>query len=329
MIRIAVDAMGGDFAPKEVVKGAVKASQELPIEIILVGNPDKLHKELKKYKEKGNLPVVAASEVIEMDDSPSQAVKQKKDASINVAVSMVKEGKADAAVSAGNTGALMAASLFKLGRIKGIERPAIATEFPLLSGKVLLLDMGANVDCKPKHLQQFAIMGSLYAQHVMHIENPRVGLLNIGEEKEKGNELTREAWPLLKKAPINFIGNVESKEVLEGKADVVVCDGFVGNLILKFAESLASTLYQMLKNEFSKGILNKIGLAFLLPAFFKLRKQVSYDEYGGAPLLGVSGVVFKAHGRSKSRAIKNAIRETAEAVKEEMIGSFSKIGEKL
>jgi len=314
VIRIAVDAMGGDFAPAEIVKGAVQASQELDAEVILVGNPSRLSLELRKYKDKGKVPLVPASEVITMDEHPAKAVKSKKDASINVAVSLVKEGKADAVVSAGNTGALMAAALFKLGRVAGIERPAIATEFPLPTGKVLLLDMGANADCKPKHLQQFAIMGSLYAKYATHIENPRVGLLNIGEEKEKGNELTREAWKLLKQAPINFIGNVESKEIVEGKADVIVCDGFVGNLILKFGESLAGYTFQMLKSELSKGIMNKIGLAFLLPTLLKLRKKITYDEYGGAPLLGISGIVYKAHGRAKAHAIKNAIRETVEAV---------------
>jgi len=315
VVRIALDAMGGDFAPAETVKGAILATQQLPsVEVILVGQPEKISRELKKVK----LPIVPASEVIEMNEHPVQAVKNKKDASINVAFSLVKQGKADAVVSAGNTGALMAASLFKLGRFPGIERPAIATEFPLPSGKVLLLDMGANVDCKPKNLQQFAVMGNLYAKHTMHIENPKVGLLNIGEEKEKGNELTRESYPLLKELPINFIGNVESKELLQGKADVVVCDGFVGNLILKFGEGLGVSIFQMLKDELSRGIMNKIGLAFLLPALLRLRKKVTYDEYGGAPLLGINGTVFKAHGRSKARAIKNAIRETVEAVKGDM-----------
>lgn len=319
MVRIAVDAMGGDFAPAEIVKGAVLASQELPVEIVLVGDPQRISRELKKVK----LPVIAASEVIEMDEPPAQAVKQKKDASINVAVSLVKEGKADAVVSAGNTGALMASALFKLGRIPGVERPAIATEFPLPIGKVLLLDMGANVDCKPKHLEQFAIMGSEYAKNVLHIENPRIGLLNIGEEKEKGNELTRETWPLLKSAPINFIGNVESKEIFHGKADVIVCDGFVGNLVLKFAETIGGTVFQLLKTELSKGIMSKIGLAFLYPALRRLREKITYDEYGAAPLLGISGIVFKAHGRAKANAIKNAIRETAEAVRVDMV---SKLG---
>ncbi len=330
MTRIALDAMGGDYAPSEIVKGAVLASQELPdAKIILVGDQSRIEKELSSYKEKGNIKVAHASEVIDMDESPAQAVKQKKDASINVAVSLVKEGKADAIVSAGNTGALMAASLFKLGRIKRIERPAIATEFPLPSGKVLLLDMGANVDCKPKHLEQFAMMGSLYAQYVLHIERPKVGLLNIGAEKEKGNELTREAWPLLKKLPINFIGNVESQEIFNGKADVIVCDGFVGNLILKFGESFAGAVFNLLKGELSRGILSKLGLALLLPAFLRLRKKITYDDYGGAPLLGISAVVYKAHGRSKARAIKNAIRESFEAVEKNMVSAISKVGENL
>ncbi|MFA5839756.1 MAG: phosphate acyltransferase PlsX [Candidatus Margulisiibacteriota bacterium] len=327
MKRIAVDAMGGDNAPAEIVKGAVQASLEYSLAITLVGDPAKIAAELKKHKNPGDVSIVPASEVIGMDESPASAVKQKKDASINVAVSLVKDGKADAIVSAGNTGAIMAASLFKLGRIPGVERPAIATEFPLPAGKVLLLDMGANVDCKAKHLVQFAVMGNLFAKHVMHIENPRVGLLNIGEEKEKGNELTRETWPLLKNLPINFIGNVESKEILLGKADVIVCDGFVGNLILKFAESLGASVFKLMKKELFSGILNKIGLVFLLPSLSRLKKLVSYDEYGGAPLLGINGIVFKAHGRSNATAVKNAIREAAEMAEANMVGSLSKIGE--
>jgi glycerol-3-phosphate acyltransferase PlsX len=327
VVRIAIDAMGGDYAPAEIVKGAALASHQTPSDIILVGDPAKIEAELKKLKPGSNLSVVAASETIGMNEHPAQAVKTKKDASVNVAVSLVKEGKADAVVSAGNTGALMAAALFKLGRIEGVERPAIATEFPLPAGKVLLLDMGANVDCKPKHLEQFALMGSLYAQHVLHIKNPRVGLLNIGEEKEKGNELVRETWPLLKALPINFIGNVESKEILSGHTDVIVCDGFVGNLILKFGESLGAAVFRLFKEEVSKGILSKIGLFFLLPALLKLRNKVTYDEYGGAPLLGINGVVFKAHGRAKAQAIKNAIREAVEAVEGNMVGAISKMGD--
>lgn len=326
MIKIALDAMGGDFAPAETVKGAVLASKEFPIEIALVGKIPLLNEELKKYKGHKNIKLVAASEIISMDESPVAAVKQKKDCSLNVAMNLVKEKQADAIVSCGNTGALMAASLFKLGRIDGVERPAIATEFPLPTGKVLLLDMGANVDCKPKNLEQFALMGNLYAKNVLHIANPKIGLLNIGEEKEKGNELTRESWPLLKALPINFIGNVESKEILLGRVDVIVCDGFVGNLILKFAESLAGAVFDLLKAELSRGIINKIGLALLLPSLLKLKKLVTTDDYGGAPMLGINGVVFKAHGRSKANAVKNAIREAYEAVNADMVSAISKIG---
>ncbi len=322
-MRIALDAMGGDFAPAEIIKGAVEASRTLAVEVILVGKTDQIEAELKKYRQK--LPIVPASEVIEMNEPPALAVKNKKDASVNVAISLVKEGRADAVVSAGNTGALMTASLFKLGRVPGVERPAIATEFPAPTGKVLLLDMGANVDCKPKHLEQFAQMGSLYAQHVSHIEKPRVGLLNIGEEKEKGNDLTRESWPLLSRAPINFIGTVEAKEILSGRVDVVVCDGFVGNLILKFGETIGTAVMKLLKQELSRGVMNRLGMLLLLPALKKLQKKISYEEQGGAPLLGINGIVFKAHGRSRSRAITTAIRKTAEAVQEDLIGSMSKI----
>ncbi len=324
-MRIALDAMGGDFAPAEIVKGAAAASRILPAEIILVGDPVRLERELKKAGTK--LPIVAASEVIGMNEPPIQSVKAKKDSSLNVAISLVKEKKADAVVSAGNTGALMAAALFNLGRVPGVERPAIATEFPAASGNVLLLDMGANVDCKPKHLQQFGVMGSLYAKNVLHIKNPRVGLLNIGEEKEKGNELTREAYTLLENSPINFIGNVEAKEILSGKADVFVCDGFIGNLILKFGETLGAQLFRMLRKEVSSGVLSRIGLLFLYPALKKFQKKISYDEHGGAPLLGINGIVFKAHGRARARAIMSALRETADAVSIDLVSCFGKMGQ--
>jgi glycerol-3-phosphate acyltransferase PlsX len=254
-----------------------------------------------------------------MNEPPVAAVKQKRDASVNVAVALVKQGKADAIVSAGNTGALMAAALFGLGRIKGIERPAIATVFPSAYGPVLLLDMGANVDCKPKHLEQFAFMGSVYAEHVMHKKLPRIGLLNIGEEAEKGNELTLATYPLLKSAKLNFVGNVESKEILEGKVDVVVCDGFVGNLILKFAENIGKSVVEMLKRELKRNPITKLGAVMLSPALFNLKKLVDYDEYGGAPLLGLDGICFKAHGRAKAKAIHNAIRVAREAVAENVV----------
>lgn len=318
--------MGGDFAPLEIIKGAILASLELPVSLTLVGDSAVLQKELDRYGKKGSLAIVHAAEVIGNDESPVSAVKQKKNSSLNVAVSLVKNKAADAVVSAGNTGALMASALFGLGRIPGVERPAIATIFPTPSGPILLLDMGANVDSKPKNLLQFAEMGSLYAEHVMHISNPRVGLLNIGEEKEKGNQLVVESWPLLQAARINFVGNAEAKEILSHKVDVIVCDGFVGNLILKFGESISAFTINLLKKELSKNLITKFAAFLLLPALGSIKKSVDYDEAGGAPMLGINGIVFKAHGRAKAKAIKNAIRVTYEAVKEDLVGCISKIG---
>lgn len=325
MVRIAVDAMGGDHAPVEIVKGALLALKEIPdINIVLVGDPARVNKVLQKAETSSRISIKPASQAIGMDESPVQAVREKKDASINVAMEELKGKGVDAVVTAGNTGALMASALFKLGRIEGVERPAIATVFPAGNSRVLLLDMGANVDNKPQHLRQFGEMGSLYAQHVLHVPNPRVGLLNIGEEKEKGNELTQAAWELLSHSHINFIGNVESKEVLSGGVDVVVCDGFVGNLVLKLAESIAGRIMLMLKHEISKSFMAKIGALFLLPALGNLKKQIDYDEYGGAQLLGVNGVCVKAHGRSKAKAIKNAIRVAYESVKEDIVECIKK-----
>jgi len=327
LARIAVDAMGGDHAPKEIIRGAVEASNEIGDSIILVGIEDQIERELHKYPQRDNISIQHASEVIGMNEPPAQIVKQKKDSSLNIAISLVKRGIADGIVSAGNTGALMASSLFGLGRIRGIERPAIATIFPSTKGEVLLLDMGANVDCKPKHLLQFAEMGSIYSKEVMHVPNPRVGLLNIGEEPEKGNELTISTYPLMKRLNINFIGNVESKEILSGKVDVVVCDGFIGNLILKFGESLGAMIYEILKEELSKHPMSKLGALFLLPAFKRLQKKIVYDELGGALLLGVNGIVIKAHGRAKSRAIKNAIKVAHEAINSNVVSVLSRAGE--
>jgi glycerol-3-phosphate acyltransferase PlsX len=325
VIRIALDAMGGDHAPGEIVKGAVLASLEYPVSISLVGDKQRVEKELSRYKKRGNITVIHAAEVIGNDESPVQAVKQKKDSSLNVAVSLVKNKAADAIVSAGNTGALMAAGLFGLGRVSGVERPAIAAIFPTPSGPILLLDVGANVDNKPRHLQQFGEMGAQYAEHVMHIKNPRVGLLNIGEEKEKGNQLVVESWPLLKEARINFVGNVEAKEILSAKVDVIVCDGFVGNLILKFGESLSAFTINLLKKELAKNLITKFAAMLLLPALGSIKKSVDYDEAGGAPMLGINGIVFKAHGRAKAKAIKNAVRVAIEAVKEDLVGCLSKM----
>jgi len=321
MIRIAVDAMGGDFAPDEIIKGCCLAVKELPdVEIILVGHEIRV--------KAPRISVVAASQMIGMDESPVSAVREKKDASINVAAQLVKDKKADALVSAGNTGAFMAAALFKLGRIPGVERPAIATIFPTGSGKVLCLDMGANSDNRPKHLQQFGEMGSVYSEHVLHVRSPRVGLLNIGEEPEKGNELTTATYPLLKQSKINFIGMVESKEILTGKVDVVVCDGFVGNLILKFGESVSLFVVDLLKKELSKNPITWLASLMLLPGFLSLKKKIDYDEIGGAPILGIDGICIKAHGRARAKAIKNAIRVAAEAVNEDVVGCIKAVEKK-
>lgn len=329
MIRIALDAMGGDHAPSEIIKGAATAIQENPnIQIILVGREDVIKKELRRYKKDLNLSIFNTTEVIGTNESPVQAIKQKKDSSIVKGVSMVKDKMADAFVSAGNTGALMAASLFGLGRVSGIERPALASIFPSKKGKVLLIDMGANVDCKPKHLVQFAKMGSIYSQYVLRVNNPKVGLVNIGEEPEKGNELTISTYPLLKEEKsVNFVGMVESKEIFAGHIDVMVCDGFVGNLILKFGESTGTFIFEMLAGELKTHPLAAFVALFLIPSLLRLKKKVDYDEFGGAELLGVNGVVVKAHGRAKSKAIKNAIRVAVESVEGKVVDYISKVGE--
>ena len=329
MIRIALDAMGGDHAPSETIKGAFMALSLLPnIEITLVGQESRISRELKKHKHNPRISVHNASEVISTSEPPIQAIKQKKDSSIMKGVALVKEGKADAFVSAGNTGALMASSLFGLGRVSGIERPALATIFPSKKGKVILLDMGANVDCKPTHLVCFAKMGTVYSRYVLHVDNPKVGLVNIGEEPEKGNELTLSTYPLLKEEKtINFTGMVESKEIFAGQTDVVVCDGFTGNLILKFGESTATFIFEMLAGELKSHPLAALAAFCLIPSLLRLKKKVDYDEFGGAELLGINGVVVKAHGRAKSKAIMNAIRVAAESVEGKVVDYISKVGE--
>jgi len=311
--------MGGDHAPEEIIKGAESFLKEENVSLILVGDREKISHLRKDLRTE----IVHCSEVISMNEPPVQAVKQKKNASINVAMELVKEGKADAVISAGNTGAIMASALFKIGRIEGVERPAIATIFPNVhGGEFLLLDMGANVDCKPKHLEQFAMMGYLYAEKVMHIKNPRVGLLSIGTEKEKGNELTQQSYELIKQKSLNFIGNVEGGDLFTNKVDVVVCDGFVGNVVLKISESLSTQLFLMLKEEIKKDLISKLGVFFLKNSFNNFKKKIDYDEHGAAPLLGVNGIVFKAHGRAKAKAIKNAIRVCSEAIKNDIVKSI-------
>lgn len=316
LIKIAVDAMGGDFAPEEVVLGAVNGAREFGCEVFLVGDESSIRKALLKSPGWDKLPVhiVHSSETIDMHDQPGVAVRRKKDASVVVATRLVKEKKCDVAIAAGHTGAAVTAAILGLGRISGIERAAIATVLPNMKGKTVMLDAGANVDSKPKHLVQAAIMGSIYAEFVIGVNNPRVGLLNIGEESSKGNEQALATFPLLSALKtINFIGNVEGRDITAGTVDVVVCDGFVGNIVLKTAEGLAKSLMQLMKETIMDGgYMAKLGGLLIMPALRRLKKKLDYAEYGGAPLLGVDGGFMICHGSSKAKAIENAVRAAKE-----------------
>lgn len=308
MMRVAVDAMGGDNAPAVEVEGAVAAAREFGIPITLVGDTDRISAELSRFNTGGlDISLKNASEVVGMHDSASDAVRRKKDSSIRVAYDLAKSGAVSAVVSAGNSGATMAAGMFVLKRLKGIERPAIAQVFPTLKGQSVVLDVGGNVDCKPIHLVQFAIMGEVYARHILGIANPRVGLLSNGEEESKGTELTRDANAILREVAFNYIGYVEGRDIFNGTVDVVVCDGFVGNVVLKVSEGLAEAVGTMLKDEIKASFLSKVGYLLARPAFKRFKKKVDYAEYGGAPLLGIDGVGMICHGGSNVKAIKNAI----------------------
>ena len=312
-MTIALDAMGGDRAPFVVVEGAVEAAREYGHSIILVGDSEIIRAELAKHDSAG-LPITVkhADEVVAMDESPSQAIRKKKKSSMRLAVDLVKNGEARAFVSAGNSGAAMAFSKFRWGCIKGVERPAIAVSLPTPVGVATLLDAGATINCKPKHLVQFAVMGDVYARYILKKSNPTVGLLSIGEEEAKGNDVMREAFSVLKMRPLNFIGNLDGKEVYTGKADVIVCDGLIGNVALKISESAAEMMQIVLRKELSRTWLSRFGAYMLRPAFRNLKKAVDYHEYGGAPLLGLNGVCIIAHGGSSPKAIKNAIRVAAD-----------------
>ncbi|MGO0122169.1 phosphate acyltransferase PlsX [Desulfothermobacter acidiphilus] len=317
-MRIALDAMGGDFAPMATVEGAVDAARSWDLEIYLVGPEERLRSLLPPGSE-AKLHLVDAPEVIEMGESPVQAVKKKRRSSLVRTVELLKEGAADAAVSAGHTGALLAASMLILGRIPKIDRPALMVQLPNPAGRTLLIDAGANVDVKPFNLLQFAVMASVYAQQILGLSSPRVGLLSIGEEDNKGNELTLSTFPLLRQLPLNFIGNVEGRDIFSGRADVVVCDGFVGNVVLKSAEGMVQAVEAMLRQELSRSLPARL---LSLPALFflrSLRRRLYYSEYGGAPLLGVNGVVIGAHGCSRANAIKNALRVAAEAIRCDLV----------
>ncbi len=316
-MRIALDAMGGDTAPAVTVRGALEAVESFGLEVILVGDENRIKQELDSgggSKKVSGISIQHSSEVVAMDESPSSALRRKKNSSIRVAVDLVKTGKADAVVSAGNTGAAMATSFFRLGLVQGVDRPGIATVMPGVKKPFVLIDVGATVDCKPVHLLQFAVMGNIYAGTVLGRANPRVGLLSIGEEAGKGNELTKESFKLLEDSNLNFVGNVEGKEIFSGTVDVVVCDGFTGNVVLKTAEGLVESLAKMFRQEISGSLLGKIGYFFLRAGLPDVRKKLDYAEYGGAPLLGINGVCIISHGRSTSKAIRNAVGVAADSV---------------
>ncbi|HUV05879.1 MAG TPA: phosphate acyltransferase PlsX [Armatimonadota bacterium] len=323
-MRIAVDAMGGDYAPTEIIKGAIEASGRYRIPVTLVGDKESIDRELAKHAAAGlPLEVKHASEVVQMDEQPANAIRRKSDSSIVVAADLVKSGEAQAMVSAGNTGAAMAVATLRLGRIEGIDRPAIGAILPTMSGRAVMLDAGANVDCSVENLLQFAVMGSEFAERVLKIRKPRVGLLSIGEEAIKGNELTKAANARLSQTSLNFVGNVEGKDVFRGAADVVVCDGFAGNIVLKAGEGMAEFVLATLNQEINRGLLYRLGALFLRPALWRAKAKLDYAEYGGAPLLGVNGVCVICHGRSDARAICNAIRAAADAVKNDVVGCIS------
>lgn len=308
-VKIAVDAMGGDDAPASIVEGAVWAAREYGVGIVLVGDAAILKKELDRHPISGlNIAIVHAGQKVEMDETPSLVVRRKRDSSIWVATDLLKKGEAAAVISAGNSGATMATALFILGPIPGVDRPAIATLLPTLTGNSILLDVGANVDCKPIHLFQFAIMGHEYAEWVLQKSHPKIGLLSIGEEDTKGNEVTKEVFKILKASPLHFIGNVEGRDIYSGAADVIVCDGFIGNVALKISEGLADVLGKLLKREIVASSMGRLGYRLLRAAFQRFRRRVDYAEYGGAPLLGINGISIICHGRSSARAIKNAVR---------------------
>jgi glycerol-3-phosphate acyltransferase PlsX len=330
--RIAIDAMGGDHAPDEIVAGAIRAAEELDVRVLLVGDPQQIRACMEKHgrRDRGesgnsgnsepeiesNIEIVPAEDAIAMHEEAT-GVRRKPKASINVAMNLVKEGKADAVISAGHSGAAMASALLRLGRIKGIDRPAIGAIFPtLLAGKsVIILDVGANVDCRPKYLEQFALMGTIYSKYVLGVEKPQVGLLNIGEESSKGNDLALRSHELLEANPeIPFIGNAEGRDVLSGNFDVIVCDGFVGNILLKFAEAVGEILLQIIREELPQGIRGQLGVGILKPNLKRLKQRVDHAEHGGALLLGVDGICIISHGSSQAPTIFSAIRLAKEAI---------------
>jgi len=318
-VNIAVDAMGGDWGPRVVVRGGVEAAREMDLSITLVGLKDVLEEELSQIEhDPARVRIHACTQVAGMNEPPLEVIRHKKDASVRVAFELVKAGACQAAVSAGNSGATMAAALTVLGRMEGVERPAAATVLPAIRGRLVIIDVGANVDCKPSYLLQFALMGAAYAEIVLKVEQPRVALLSIGQEDHKGNQLVRQTHDLLKASSLNFIGNIEGQDLFSNLADVVVCDGFVGNVVLKLSEAMGEVLSVMLRREFDFGFWPLLSIMGLKSVFRRFSRKVDYAEIGGAPLLGVNGVGIISHGRSSPKAIKNAVGGASEFVRQDL-----------
>lgn len=324
-MKIIVDGMGGDNAPVEIVKGVVDAVNDFNIDVILVGKEDVLRRELSKYKyPKDKIEILNADDVISNDEDPALAIRRKKDSSLVVGLKALTEGMGDGFISAGSTGALLAGGLFIVKRIAGIERAALTTIYPTSKGISLLVDAGANVDCKPEYLKQFGVMGSIYMENVMGKNNPKVGLVNIGVEESKGNQLSKESYGLLKDSNINFIGNIEGRDIPAGKADVIVADGFVGNVVLKLTEGMAISIFDLLKLAFFENTKSKIGAFLLKPQLKNIKKKMDYREYGGAPLLGTKQPIVKAHGSSDALAIRNGIKQLMNFIEKDIIKIIEK-----
>lgn len=323
-MKIIVDAMGGDLAPQAPVEAAARAARELDVEIVLVGNTAVIEKELNKYEyPKDKVSIVHAPEVISNHEEPAKAVRSKKGASVVVAANLLKKGEGDAMLSMGNTGALLTAGLLIVGRIKGIIRPALATILPTAKGPRLLIDAGANTNCKPENLVQFGIMGSVYMKNIHETDSPKVGIISNGEEEGKGDDLTKKAYALMKNAPFNFIGNIEGRDVMEGTADVMVCDGFVGNVVLKTIEGMGHVIGGMVKGLFTKNLKTKIGALFVMDGVKEFKRMMDYREYGGAPLLGTRKPVIKGHGSSDALAVFSAIRQAKMFVATDVISGIA------
>jgi glycerol-3-phosphate acyltransferase PlsX len=320
-MKIALDAMGGDFGPANLVPGAIMALREYPqiSKLFMVGDTAKIESELQKHGfQDSRMEIVHATQVVDMSDRAVEAVRRKKDSSISRAVDLVKFEKADAVVSAGHTGAAVAASTIKLRTLPGIDRPGIAAVLPTETNVFVLIDAGANIDARPEHLLQYAIMGTVYSRHVLGYKNPTVGLISLGEEDVKGNEMTKEVFKLLKKSSLNFVGNIEGRHLFEDPVEVVVCDGFVGNVILKTCESISVAIFTWLKHELGRTLLRKLGALLARESFRTIRDKTNYEEYGGSPLLGVNGICIIAHGSSTPLAIKNALRVAAESIEHQV-----------